>query len=108
MNSPHHRTDPSPNRWLPPPGWSERNWPTCSVGKLTGWMIGWPVMSSSPPLGPMWASVSVAAASGPLSGEAMRGCVYAPGTTPAQDLSLSEGVCSPTNSVWERPSVTSR
>src|SRR5437763_1161482 len=107
INAPMKRTEPSPNSTLQPAGVCSDHissvWPN---GLFGAWImtLGWSCTS-----GPLWAPTRqpLALQSDGQGNRSRRGQVAAPGTTPTQVLWLRTELCSPTKTVFDRPSVTS-
>src|SRR5262245_59164210 len=100
-----YRTDPSPNSTLQPFPCSPHISSVCPNGSFGAWKVtsGWSCVS-----GPLWTPTRPPA---PLFSDghgrrSSRGGVTAHGTTPTHVLLLRMEVCSPTNTVFDRPSVT--
>src|SRR5438309_9928597 len=106
MSAGMNRTEPSPNSTLQPAGVCSDHissvWPN---GLFGAWMMtcGWSWVS-----GPLCAPTRHVAAlfSDGHGRRSSRGGVTAPGTTPTQVLLLRIELCSPMNTVFDRPSVT--
>src|SRR5689334_14642596 len=102
MNSEINRTEPSPNRTWQPSECCEYISSVCPKGLLGAWMM---TCGRSCVSGPLWAPTRAP----PLlhaEGNGGLGQVAPHGTTPTHVLSLRIELCSPINTVCDKPSLT--
>src|SRR5262245_35075880 len=107
MKAPMNRTEPSPNSTLQPgPVCSDHISSVCPNGLFGAWMMTWGWSCTS---GPLWTPTRhpPLLQSEGQGRRSNRGQVAAPGTTPTHVLSLRIELCSPMNTVFDKPSVTS-
>src|SRR5437588_7383376 len=107
MNAPTNRTEPSPKSTLQPgPVCSDHISSVCPNGLFGAWMMTWGWSCTS---GPLWTPTRhpPLLQSDGHGRRSSRGQVAAPGTTPTHVLLLRIELCSPMNTVFDNPSVTS-